>query len=365
MKIGILVHKCSGGGAERVAGEVSRLLDEQGVEVVFFTFFQEKVEYPFGGERVSFPEERRGSLLTLWNRTRWVRKMKREKKIDVMISFLPQANLINLLTGGRTVLSIRNNPSKLSSGYQALFGLTLHWADRVVAVSKGVEENLLKAYPAIRGKTTTIYNPLGNFTIQERNLRPVKRILSAGRLESQKAQYRLIEAFSRLAETRPELTLRILGEGSLHKTLTAQAEATDYGDRIEILPYTAEIEREYEEADLFVLASDYEGFGNVLLESLAKGLPVISVDCPYGPRELLAPGTAMSEQAKKMEIHAFGILTPLCEEEEGTIAVLAEAIVRVCDDEDLRGRLNRQGPKRAKDFSREEIGQTWRRVLNQ
>ncbi len=365
MRVGILIHKCSGGGAERVAGEVSRLLDEQGLEVVFFTFFQRKEEYPFGGERVSFPEERTGSLLTLWNRIRWVRRMKREKKIDVMISFLPQANLINLITGGRTIVSFRNNPEELSSGYQAIFGLTLHWADRVVAVSKGVEASLVKYYPAVRGKTTTIYNPLGDFAIQERNLRPVRRILSIGRLESQKAHHRLIEAFGQIAPYRPELTLRIFGEGSLSRQLEIQAEATGFGDRIELLPFTYEIENEYNQADLFVLASDYEGFGNVLLESLAKGLPVISTDCPYGPREILAPETAVTDRANQMEIHEFGILTPLGVAEEETIAQLATAICRLCDDEELRGRLNRQGPKRAKDFSREEIGQVWRRLLNQ
>lgn len=363
MRVGVLVHKCSGGGAERVAGQVSRLLDEQGVDVFFFTFFQREEEYPFAGERVSFPEERTRSLSTMWKRMRWVKKMKREKKLDVMISFLPQANLINLITGGRAIVSIRNNPDKLSSSYKALFALTLHRADRVVAVSKGVEENLIRQYPAIRGRTTTIYSPLGNFNSQERSLRPVKRILTVGRLESQKAQSRLIEAFSRIAIHRPELSLRIIGEGSLKEQLKAQAQATGFGNRIEFLPYITAIEQEYEAADLMVMTSDYEGLSNVLLESLAKGLPVISTDCPYGSRELMAPGTDVSQSAKQMEIHAFGILTPLREEED-TIAAVAKAMVRLCDDEDLRSRLNREGPKRVKDFSREEIGQVWRRLLN-
>lgn len=363
MRVGVLIHRCTGGGAERVAGEVSRLLDEQGLQVYFCTFFQDEEEYPFGGERISFPEERTGSLRILMSRMRWVRRIKREKKLDVMISFLPQANLINLLTGGSTIVSFRNNPEELSSGYQALFGLTLQWADRVVAISKGVEQSLLRLYPGVYGKTTVIYNPLGTFAIQKRNLRPVKKILTVGRLVSQKAQYRLIEAFLRVAQTRPELTLRIFGEGSLRSQLEAHAKATDVAERIEIHSFTHEIEREYAEADLFVLSSDYEGFGNVILEGLAKGLPVIATDCPYGPREILAPDTAVTETASKMEIHQFGILIPLGDEEE-TIAYLAEAIVRVCDDRELRERLNRQGPKRAAEFSREEIGQVWRRLLN-
>lgn len=365
MRVGVLIYKCKGGGAERVAGEVSRLLDEQGMEVYFCTFFQSREEYPHAGRRLSFPQEKSGSIVTVFRRIQWVRQIKKKHQLDVMISFLPQANLINILTGGHTVVSFRNNPEvELSSLYQAIFGLVLPYASRIVAVSKGVEESLKRRYPAIHGKTTTIYNPLGDFTVEARSLRPVRQILSVGRLEAQKGQKRLIAAFAKAAETRPELTLRIFGEGRLEPALKAQAQATGFADRIEILPFTHEIEREYKEADLFVLASDYEGFGNVILEALAKGLPVIATDCRFGPREILAPGTPVTDQVKKMEIHEFGILTPLCTKEEESIAQLTDAICRLCDDDELRARLNRQGTKRAQDFHREEIGQVWRRLIN-
>ena len=363
MKVGILIHKCSGGGAERVASEISLLLVEQGVEVYFLTFFKEDKEYPHAGVRLSFEQEKTGSLLVLFMRLRWVRRLKREQKLDAVISFLPEANLINLLTGGDTILSFRNNPESLSTAYKMLFGLTLHGAKRIVAISKGVEDCLIRMYPAVRGKTTTIYNPIAPFSAYERPIRSVKRIIHVGRLSNQKAQQHLLEAFRILAPTRPELMLRMIGNGVRKEEFERWIQENDLADRVEMIPFTWEIEREYEEADLLVLCSVYEGFGNVITEALTKGLPVISTDCPFGPREILAPTTLVNEVAKQVEIHEFGILTPWDDGEE-TAKCLAKAIARVIDDDELRIRLQEWGPKRAKDFSREKVGQAWRRILN-
>lgn len=365
MRVGILIHKCSGGGAERVAGEISRLLDEQGMEVFFCTFFKEEEEYPYAGERLSFKEEKRGSATTLIKRIQWIRTIKREKKLDAMISLLPQANLINLITGGRAIVSFRNDPASLSSGYRAAFGLTLHLAEKAVAVSKGVEEELKREYPVLRGKTTTIYSPARFSPVENRTSRRIKRILAVGRLEEQKAHGRLIEAFAVLAKTRPELTLRIIGEGSQRVRLLEQAKQLGMESRVEILPFTAGIRQEYLDADLLVLASRHEGLSNVLLEALAMGLPVIATDCPYGSRELLAPATPVVERASRVEIHEFGVLSPLLTKEEETVEHLTRAMRRVLEDEELQARLMANGPKRLADFSGEEIGRVWRRLINQ
>ena len=364
MRIGILIHKCSGGGAERIAGEVSRMLAEQEEDLVFCTFFKEAEEYPYAGERLSCPNEKRRSIFTFLRRIQWVHHIKKEKKLDQMISFLPQANVINLLTGGSRIVSFRNNPTFLPRSYRVLFRWLLPHADHVVAISKGVEEALKEAYPAIAGKSTTIYNPIKNFPIEERAARPAKRILTIGRLTKQKAHGRTIEAFSKLAKTRPQLRLTIVGSGPLASELTAQAMATGFSDRIKFLPFTHEIEEEYKKADLFVLSSRYEGFGNVILEAMAKGLPVIATDCDYGPREIIAPGTPIDKKAQQLEIHEFGILTPLAKEESETSKNLAAAICRLVDDDELRARLNQAGLKRTHDFTGKEIGQRWRRLLN-
>lgn len=364
MRVGILIHKCSGGGAERVAGEISRLLDDQGMEVFFCTFFKEAEEYPYAGDRISFWEEKHGSAITFLKRIQWIRKVKREKKLDVMISLLPQANLINLLTGGRAIVSFRNDPASLSSIYRAAFRLTLRRAEKAVAVSKGVEEELKREYPAICGKTTTIYSPARFAPVDKRNPRRIKRILAVGRLEEQKAHSRMIEAFAAIAKTRPELSLRIIGEGSQRNMLLEQVKALGLEARVEILPFTPAIRQEYLEADLLVLASRHEGLSNVLLEALAMGLPVVATDCPYGSREILAPATPVTERARRVEIHEFGVLSPLLAPEEETIEHLSRAMRRVLEDEELQSRLTKSGPKRLADFSGEEIGRVWRRLIN-
>lgn len=364
MRVGILVHKCSGGGAERVAGELSRLLDEAGCQVFFCTFFREEDEYSFAGERIHFSEEKRGSLFTVLARLKWVGQTKRDRGLDVMISFLPQANVINLLTGARTIVSFRNDPASLPSVYKILFGLILHRAEKIVAVSRGVEEAVKREYPAVHGKTTTIYSPARFKSIEKRPIRQMRMILSVGRLEEQKAHHRTIAAFAALAKSRPGLILRIFGEGSLKSQLQAQAEATGFGDRIEILPFKKEIQQDYLQADLLVLASNHEGLSNVLVEALAMGLPIVATDCPYGSRELVAPATPIAERATQIEEHEFGVLSPLLANEDQTIEALTKAIKKVLDDQELQAKLTVQGPKRAADFSGEEIAKIWRRLIN-
>ena len=61
-------------------------------------------------------------------------------------------------------------------------------------------------------------------------------------------------------------------------------------DRIRLLPPTSHIAEEYENSDFFVLSSDYEGFGLVIIEAMACGLPVVATDCPYGPSDIIDDG---------------------------------------------------------------------------
>jgi glycosyltransferase involved in cell wall biosynthesis len=99
------------------------------------------------------------------------------------------------------------------------------------------------------------------------------------------------------------------------------------------------------QADLFALSSDHEGFGNVLVEAMALGVPVVATDCPYGPREILAGGQ-------------YGLLVP-----PGDERALADGLLSLLRDSDARSRLSVDGRRRAQDFAIEKIIPQYERLF--
>lgn len=182
-------------------------------------------------------------------------------------------------------------------------------ADKLIAVSKGSARDLsrLAGVPV-----DTIYNPIvpiGAGPAVASAWPLGRRILAAGSLKEQKNHLLLIEAISLL---NPELdaSLVIIGEGSLRGLLEDRVKQLGLQSRIRMPGYMTDPSPYFRAAELFVLSSDYEGFGNVIVEALSAGLPVVSTDCPDGPGEILDDGQ-------------FGILTPC-----GDARALALAIER-------------------------------------
>lgn len=117
-----------------------------------------------------------------------------------------------------------------------------------------------------------------------------KRIISVGRLVSQKRFDRLIDAFALIANHYLEWHVDIIGEGELRHVLEQRISEKQLSGRINIYDYTSDVMSEYLKSQFFVLSSDYEGFGLVIVEAMACGLPVISTDCPHGPSDIIDNG---------------------------------------------------------------------------
>lgn len=194
-------------------------------------------------------------------------------------------------------------------------------ADAFVAVSEGVRAALLKGVPKAAGKTTVIDNPaVTPRVLRARGVTPdhpwfrqdqVARepvIVTVGRLAEQKDQRTLLRAFALSQEAAPS-RLVMLGDGPLRSDLEALSGELGIKGRVAFLGFVPDPFPYVAAADLFVLSSIFEGSPNALIQALALRVPVVSTDCPSGPREILADGE-------------FGRLVPV-----GDVAALTEAML--------------------------------------
>ena len=198
----------------------------------------------------------------------------------------------------------------------------LPWADALVAVSKGVADDVSRVAAIPRENIHVIYNPVLDQEFFARAgdelshlwLKPGSPpvILSVGQLTEQKGFRSLIKAFSLVAQQNPARLL-ILGEGPDRSRLEGLVADLGIGDRVGMPGFEPNPYAYMARAKVFALASEFEGFGMVLVEALALGANVVTTDCPAGPREILDYGSR-------------GTLVPF-----GDVNALAQALLAALD----------------------------------
>ena len=157
--------------------------------------------------------------------------------------------------------------------------------DLVVSLTEG-DASCWRKYV---GNVVVLPNPLTSYVLHP-TIQDNTRIICAGRLTQVKRFDRVIDAFSMIAEKYPEWVVDIFGEGNLYEQLQKLIAERRLVGRIRINPPTRDIYAEYQNSSFFVLSSDFESFGLVLVEAMACGIPVVSVDCPFGPAEIIDDG---------------------------------------------------------------------------
>lgn len=228
--------------------------------------------------------------------------------------------------------------------------LTYRWAAAVAAVSADVAAHVARTQPGLANHAVfELPNPIDPAALREQRHteRPAAgaaprgfSICAGGRLTRQKGFDLLIAALARRrAELPDDWRLTLLGEGDLRAQLEEQARAAGLDHRIEFAGLLPNPFPAMSGSDVFVHPARWEGFGMVLLEALALGVPVLATNCPGGPREILDCGR-------------YGRLVP-----PEDPAALGEALVALCRDEGERRRLSDAGPRRAVAYSAPRVAE--------
>lgn len=289
-------------------------------------------------------------------------------KPDVTVAVLRYCGLITTIAyqlagrPGRLVINEQNHPGQ----EMALFGGSwfkrpiMRWvykqADRVVAISEGIQADLINNFGVAAEQMTVIYNPIADEQVRRLGQgepphpwladdRPV--LVSVGRLHPQKGFDLLLRAFAHLQAAEPEVRLIIIGEGPQQTFLEQEAQRLDIAELVALVGFQDNPYRYMTYATAFVLPSRYEGFGIVLAEALTLGLPVVATDCPGGVAEVLAGGQA-------------GVLVPVGDEKS-----LASALQQVIRDEALQNRLRVVGPAQAQKYAAQAVAQDYINLLEQ
>lgn len=381
MKLVLAIHSLGGGGAERSLSMLANLLSEAGhrVTVVTLAGIDEDV-FPLDSDitRVGLDvmHDSTGAFDAVrWNvqRLRALRRAIRAAEPDCVISFTEKMNVLVLLATPRlqipVVISERVDlrRHRIGRAWSLLRRFAYPRADGLVVLTHSVRrycQKLVGERPVrVIPNAARIPEPqLARRTDGPRSSRSdagrerhgpelapgrdaATRIVAMGRLHPQKGFDLLIEAFARLAPRHSRARLDIYGEGGERTSLQRRIDALDLGGRVRLAGWTSDPAAAFRGADLFVMSSRYEGFGNVLTEAMACGLPAVSFNCDSGPRDIIRHGVD-------------GLLVPAED-----APALAAQMDRVLSDEPLRRRLAERAPEVLERFHVERFLRQWEMAI--
>ena len=200
-----------------------------------------------------------------------------------------------------------------------------------------------QAWPELLN-VSVISDPL-SFVPTQVSMMAEKRVMAVGRYVYQKGFDLLLQAWSIAEKTHPDWQLAVFGDGDRTQYQKQMRELGIDSNRCHLNGPTSNIQQEYVNSSLFVFSSRFEGFGMVLIEAMACGLPVVSFACPCGPRDIVKNGED-------------GILV-----ENGNVEAMADALSRLMGDDTLRRSMSQSGIMNVRRFNIEQIADCWRTLF--
>lgn len=218
----------------------------------------------------------------------------------------------------------------------------------VVVLTDADRELWLRKYGIGGNRISRIHNinPMHDETGRSAQVERNKVVLTVGRLVHEKGYDLLLKAWVRIhPQIRHGWRLRIIGDGDRKAELEMLMRELGIAAEVDLVPRTANVADEYRAAGIFALSSRFEGFGLVLVEAMSFGLPVVSFDCPWGPREILRADSA-------------GVLVPHLD-----VGALARQLEELMASPEGRVQLGARGQAALERYAPGRIGEAWSTLL--
>ena len=367
MNIAIITPSLNSGGAERIAGLLSKKLSTC-YNVYLFLLDTDNIVYEYGGEIVNIGNS--GPFFE------YAIKINKEKyEIDVAISFLEMMNFANIRTrtGEKIIISERCAQSYIEpKAYAEEIQIKRYYnyADEMVACSYGVKYEMEQVY-GVTIPISAVYNLIDQNAIIDKAKEKMDRdvevfiggseyFINIGRLHDQKNQRRLIKQFEIFHKK--DMTgkkLLIMGSGVLYDELNRIIHEYKLESYVKIFNYGKNPFRYLSNATALILSSKYEGLPNVVLEAMVLGCPIIAADCMSGPRELLGDDLQYGVEYEKIKICNRGILVSNdSSDDDGQTDYLAKAMETILNKE-LRSKFSTNEVNYMKKYDNKNILQQW------
>jgi glycosyltransferase involved in cell wall biosynthesis len=398
MKVFLLVPHLSDGGGEKIVSDLSCNLV---VDDLVLVVFENKFSYPYKGRIRSLdaPIDRRSlfsRIMGFCRRAARFRRLLKQERPDVVLSFMGEANLLNALLSRNPIVSVHNlstlaeldraTATGSTVKVRKLIEKTIHASlvrilfrrATVVAVANAVKTELIKRFRIPDQRVVVIANAVNVSEIQVRSQEelawPWKEnipvVITVGRLTAAKGQWHLIRAFSESLKRQPS-QLVILGTGELEHYLVGLTRELGIEQSVFFAGWQPNPYKYMSRANLFVLSSISEGFGLVLLEAMACGLPVVSTDCSGEPREIIAPGFNRHGSVTEPRFAEYGVLIPPFDDKmrkandaptAGELQ-LADTIVKMLGDQGLLENYRNAGLRRVQDYDHATFVEKYQRII--
>lgn len=299
----MVIPSLRGGGAERVFAILAGGLSSIGLDVHLALAQREGAWLSRLSKSVSVHDlEAPRVRQAAWPIWKLVRRIRPQCVLSTISHINVVVGLVRVAFPGNTRVVMRESTSMLLSDDlprsrpSAVQKAAYRAADRIICLSDEMRDGIHQRFGIPLDRLTRIYNPIDS-TGPETDSRagspspfpstPGPHLLSIGRLDPSKGFDRLIAAFPECLRKHPAATLTIIGDGPDRRPLEAQVRSLGLDQRVAMPGFDPQIHRWLQHADLFVLASRFEGLPNVLLEAIDASCPVAVLEHPGGSREVL------------------------------------------------------------------------------